>query len=267
MSDAIEQRQTVRIDPGRAEAMAATLGVTVPGIGEPLPPFWHWSQFWVAEPPWNLGRDGHPAAGGFLPDVGLPRRMWAGGAIEFHAPLKIGAEATRTSIVRDVVRKTGRTGPLAFVRVEHRITSEGTLCITEEQQLVFRNDPEPDAPVSEPEAAPKNESVSVSHRVTTTDLFRYSALTFNGHRIHYDVAYAREVEGYPGLVTHGPLLAQRLIELAARELGGLSRFSFRARAPLFHFEGFEACARPDEDGLSLWIRGEDGRLAMTARAD
>lgn len=266
MNDEVEQRQTVRIDPVRAEAMAVSLGTPVPLVGEALPLFWHWSQFWVMEPVGNLGRDGHPKRGGIIPETGLPRRMWAGGQLEFHAPLIVGEDATRVSKVGKVTEKNGRSGPLAFVSVIHEIYVGDRLCVREAQDLVFREDAAPDASPPQTEAAPTDETVRTAHMVSTTDLFRYSALTFNGHRIHYDLEYAKNVEGYPGLITHGPLLGQRLIELAEQELGEVKRFTFRARSPVFHFEQFEACAKHVEDGLELWVRAEDGRLAMTAFA-
>ena len=258
---------TAVIDPMRVAAMHATLGRDgrAPRIGESLPPFWHWAMFWIVEPPGRLGRDGHPAAGTVLPDTGLPRRMWAGGEIEFLAPVIVGQPAERRTVTGAVAKKTGRSGPLAFVRIEHEVHAGGALAIREAQDLVFRED---EGQGARPEAvmAATNEEMRRDFSVTTTDLFRYSALTFNGHRIHYDVEYARQVEGYAGLVVHGPLLAQRLIEMAADELGPRFAFAFRARAPVFHTEGFSACARGDGDGLELWVRAEDGRLAMTASA-
>lgn len=262
------QSQQARIDPQKVAAMHASLGLEgeAPSSGDPLPHFWHWSLFWDVVGPGDLGRDGHPKLGGFIPDLGLPRRMWAGGALEFLRPLIVGDEVLCISKVVDVVQKDGRTGPLAFVRVEHEISDGTGVCIKERQDLVYREEPDPDAPVIASKQAPKDEDVRESHSVTTTDLFRYSALTFNGHRIHYDLDYARDIEGYPGLVIHGPLLAQWLIALAERELGELAEFSFRAVAPLFHFETVEVCAKRGTDGLDLWVRGPDGRLAMTAEA-
>ena len=238
----------------------------VPEVGDPLPHFWHWTQFWTISAADGLGRDGHPKVGGFIPDMGLPRRMWAGGSLEFLEPLRVGAEAKRVSTIANVVRKDGRSGPLAFVTVAHVISSGGTVCVKERQDLVYREDVDPDAPPVAITSAPVDEHVKRVHSVTTTDLFRYSALTFNGHRIHYDLDYARDVEGYPGLVTHGPLLAQWLIALAERELSHLARFSFRAVAPVFHFEVVEVCAKRAGEGLEMWVRGPDGRLAMTAEA-
>lgn len=256
------------IDPMRAQAMHAALDRSdaAPSTDDPLPRFWHWSQFWDIAPPDHLGRDGHPKTGGFIPDMGLPRRMWAGGALEFSQPILIGQAATRHSEILDVQKKTGQTGPLAFVTVSHQIIQNEKVCVREQQNLVYREDPDPNAKQAEAPIAPTDEEKVVGYTVTTTDLFRYSALTFNGHRIHYDLEYAKQVEGYPGLIIHGPLLAQRLIELAEDMLGGLKSFSFRAVSPVFHFERFEACANHSENGLSMFIRAPDGRLAMTAEA-
>ncbi|QDL91627.1 acyl dehydratase [Paroceanicella profunda] len=260
--------RTDRIDPERAAAMHATFALTgsPPGPGDLLPPFWHWCQFWDIHPPGALGRDGHPRPGLALPDTGLPRRMWAGGRLEWHAPLRIGAPAERRSRVLSTTRKAGRSGPLAFVTLRHEIFSEDGLAVTEEQDIVYREDPRPGDATPQPGPAPRDETARESHRFDGTALFRYSALTFNGHRIHYDIDYCREVEGYPGLVVHGPILAQLMIRMAGRMLPRLARFSFRAASPVFHTETFETCARPEGTGLALWVRGPDGRLAMTATA-
>ncbi|MXU64152.1 FAS1-like dehydratase domain-containing protein [Oceanomicrobium pacificus] len=264
-------RQTIhdRIDPMRVAAMHATLGRDgpPPATGDALPPFWHWAGFWDCQPPDRLGRDGHPALGGFLPDLGLPRRMWAGGRLRFLGPLRIGEAATRASRILKIAEKTGRSGPLAFVTVEHRIMQGDRVALTEEQDLVYREDPVPGAPQPQPAAAPTDEVQATRHKGDPVTLFRYSALTFNGHRIHYDRDYCRDVEGYPGLVVHGPLLAQMLVDRADATLGGLASFAFRAMAPVFDGEPFEVCHRPEGDGLALWIRGADGRLAMQATAN
>ena len=223
-----------RLDPARAAAMQATLGL-MPDItaGDALPPFFHQLYFWQPRPPQELGRDGHPRPGlGAIPDTGLPRRMWAGGRLEFHAPLVAGTAAEKTTTLHDTTRKQGRSGPLAFVTLRHAITQTGTARVTEWQDLVYRGDPAPSSPAPAPPAAPTDEHIREEARFDTTMLFRYSALTFNGHRIHYDAAYARDVEGYRGPVTHGPLLAQLLMLMAERQLGGLRTFAFRATAPL-----------------------------------
>ncbi|MEL7275667.1 MAG: MaoC family dehydratase N-terminal domain-containing protein [Pseudomonadota bacterium] len=262
-----------RIDAARVAALHATLGRKgpSPSTGDPLPPFWHWIQFWDAQPPDSLGRDGHPGTGtGLIPDLGLPRRMWAGGDVRFHTPLVIGERAERESEVTSVTRKTGRSGPLGFVTLTHRLRQQGTLCVTEVQDLVYREEApaaaEPGRPPRPPDPAPEQADKTRRHRATTTQLFRYSALTFNGHRIHYDLDYARSVEGYDGLVVHGPLLAQHLIDLGTEMLGSVTRFRFRALAPVIHDQPFEARGRKTDEGADLWIARGDGALAMRATA-
>ncbi|MEZ5715828.1 MAG: MaoC family dehydratase N-terminal domain-containing protein [Paracoccaceae bacterium] len=252
------------LDPARANALLAALGRPADiAPGTPLPPFFHQLYFWEARPPSELGRDGHPRTGtGLIPDMGLPRRMWAGGRLGFHAPLRAGHPAQKTSTVASASRKQGRTGPLAFVTLRHDIAQAGTLCLTEEQDLVYREDPAPGAPTPTPPMAPTDEDTAREARFDSTLLFRYSALTFNGHRIHYDLDYARDVEGYGGLVTHGPLLAQLLMLMAAEQLGPLKTFAFRATAPLMHFEPATLCRK----GTALWVRAPDGRQCMTAQA-
>lgn len=253
----------IQIDPfdvSRARALQATLGQS-PDLqtGDAMPPFFHQIYFWDPQPPSKLGRDGHPATGGFIPDLGLPRRMWAAGRLVFHRPLFSGIKAERTSTITAVTRKQGRSGPLGFVTVQHDIKQRGTLALTEWQELVYREDT---AQALAPPPAPTDETHAEDVRFTTTMLFRYSALTFNGHRIHYDETYSRQVEGYDGLVVHGPLLAHLLMGLARGQLGGLSEFSYRATAPLMHHETATLCWK---DGTA-WVRGPDGRQCMTATA-
>ena len=251
------------MDPARAQAMQVTLG-HAPSLqkGDALPPFFHQLYFWTPKPPDDLGRDGHPKVGGLIPDMGLPRRMWAGGRLKFAAPLRLGTQAARVSTCEAVTRKEGRTGPLAFVTLRHDIWQDDVLCLSEWQDLVYRADPTGDAPRPTPIMAPTDEEMSVQRRFDATVLFRYSALTFNGHRIHYDQPYARTVEGYDGLVVHGPLLAQHLMLQAQDAFGSLSTFSFRATAPVMHSETATFCQK----GRTLWVRGPDGRLCMTAQA-
>lgn len=254
--------------PWPAAALVAALGLdrAAPGPGEPLPPMWHWLYFLEAAPRAALGADGHPAPGGFMPAVPQPRRMWAGGRLAFPAALPLGAPARLTETIADVAAKTGRAGAMTFVTVRREIAGAAGLAVAEEQDIVYRGDLAPGAgPV--PEEAPRDETAALSWSLDATALFRYSALTFNGHRIHYDADYARTVEGYPGLVVHGPLLATLMLEAAravARE--PIAAFAFRARAPVFAGEPFEACARRDREGISLWIRAGDGRLAATGTA-
>ncbi len=253
------------MDPARAAALQVALGLT-PDItsGSALPPFFHQLYFWTPVAPEQLGRDGHPGRGasGLIPDLGLPRRMWAGGRLRFERPLLAGQEAEKRSCVEHVGRKQGRTGPLGFVTLRHEIWQAGVLCVQEWHDLVYREDPDPSAAKPVPPQARADEEVARSVQFSSTLLFRYSALTFNGHRIHYDQDYARDVEGYAGLVVHGPLLAQQLMLLAEDLMGPLAEFSFRATAPLMHFEAATLCC----NGTDLWVRAPDGRQCMQASA-
>ena len=249
------------LDPARAAALLATLGRDEgPGAGDPLPPFFHHIYFWDARPPGALGRDGHPKVGGLIPDLGLPRRMWAGGRLEFNVPLRLGLSAEKRSICERVEEKTGRTGPLGFVTLRHEYWQEGHLCLTEWQDLVYREDPTEGSAKPSPPTARVDELECLVKTFDTTALFRYSALTFNGHRIHYDDDYARSVERYDGLVVHGPLLAQILMLMVSDTSGPMTRFQFRATAPLIVGEMAQFC----RNGSELWVRGPDGRLCMTA---
>jgi len=247
------------MDPARAQALLATLGIEGGmGAGDALPPFFHHIYFWDPHPPHALGRDGHPAVGGFVPDLGLPRRMWAGGTLTFHAPLCAGQTAEKISRVENVARKTGRSGPLAFVRLRHDIRQRGTVVLTEWQDLVYRTDggTPPERPV-----ARTDETHVETVTFDATVLFRYSALTFNGHRIHYDQPYARDVENYDDLVTHGPLLAQHLMLMGTRMLGRpLAKVRYRATAPLTLPNAAQLCW---SDGAA-WVRGPDGAQCMIA---
>ncbi|MGF1503073.1 MAG: acyl-CoA dehydrogenase [Paracoccaceae bacterium] len=267
-AEAVGRTQSTKdpLDPWAANALAAALDLPDRfAESDALPPFWHWLYFREAAARADLGPDGHPARGRFLPATAEPRRMWAGGRLEFHAALPLGHAGTRRSTVADVSRKIGRSGPLTFATVRHEIAGALGPALTEEQDLVFRTDPPPDAPPPAPEPAPGDETEARRWQADATLLFRYSALSYNGHRIHYDAAYAREVEGYPGLVVHGPLLATLLLELVRGR--PLRRFAFRARAPVFAGEPFEACVRELDAAADLWIRGGDGRLAMSALAE
>ena len=250
---------------------AAALAVTLdrddplPRPGDVLPPLWHWLYFLPLHRRSELGSDGHARRGGFLPPVSLPRRMWAGGRCEFHRPLRIGVAVSRTSRISDVTCKEGRSGPLVFVVVRHEIHDAEGLALVEEQDIVYRGD----APsMSAPSQAPAS---SMWERGICPDdvlLFRYSALTFNAHRIHYDRRYATEVEGYPGLVVHGPLIATLLLDLLRRNLpgGNVRHFNFRAISPLFDTGSFSVCGQPGQDRIRLWAKNEQGSLAMEASA-
>ncbi len=259
------------VDARQAAALAATLDRAFPfAPGAPLPPLWHWIYFWSAAPQSELGPDGHPQRGGFLPPVPLPRRMWAGGRLAFLAPLAIDVVATRTSRVQSVTAKTGASGDLAFVTVAHELAQGGTTCVTEEHDIVYRAFPQAGSAAPAPKSAPRDAAWT---RTITPDpvlLFRYSALTFNGHRIHYDRSYVTEVEGYPGLIVHGPLIATLLADLLQRNMPAarMSAFSFRAVGALFDIEPFTVCGRPDPDGrtVHLWAQNTRGELAMQAEA-
>lgn len=267
MHEAEGRTQTVtdQMDPARLATLHQTLDQAGP-VPEKLPPFAHHIYFWDARAPGTLGSDGHPRTGDFIPDLGLPRRMWAGGRLMFHAPLKAGQPAEKQSRIARVARKEGRSGPLGFVTICHEIFQDGTLCRTEEQDLVYREAASPDAAAPLTIDAPLDETECITTAFDTTLLFRYSALTFNGHRIHYDQDYARDAEGYPGLVVHGPLLAHMLMDLAEDRLGGMQTFKFRATAPLFHYETAELCLRDRDTDLMLWVRAPDGRQCLVAEA-
>ena len=260
-----------RLDAGRARLMQATLD-RAPDLaeGDALPPLWHWIYFLVPARLSELGRDGHAKLGGFLPPVGLPRRMWAGGRFDFARPLRLGQRVARTSTITDVALKRGRSGALCFVTVRHAYAPEGEQpALVEEHDIVYREDPAPGTTPPEPPVPPEGALWSCRVEPSAVLLFRYSALTFNGHRIHYDRDYCREVEGYPGLVFHGPLTATLLAELALSHMPGraIERFSFRAVAPLFDEAPFTLCGRPAEDGaVELWAETPGGRLAMTVSA-
>ena len=237
--------------------------------GTDLPPLWHWLYFTPLARQSEIGPDGHPKRGGFLPPVPLPRRMWAGGRLEFHHPLRVGDEITRESRIADVRGKTGRSGSLVFVDVPHEIADARGVAITEEHDIVYRDNPAPGAPVPEPRRAPDDAAFSREIVPDPVLLFRYSALTFNGHRIHYDRSYVTDVEGYPGLIVHGPLIATLLLDLLRREMPRtrVRRFEFRAVRPLFDIHRFTVCGRPDGDRtVRLWARDHEGFLAMEATA-
>jgi len=262
---------SARVNAVTANALAATLDRPDHfDTGTGLPPLWHWAYFWQAAPQSELGPDGHPQRGGFLPPVPLPRRMWAGGRLTFSRPLRVEGEAVRSSQVKSVSSKHGATGPLVFVTVRHELAQEGGVCVTEEHDIVYREMPQPGAAAPAPKMAPAEAAWERSIVPDPVLLFRYSALTFNGHRIHYDRSYVTEVEGYPGLIVHGPLIATLLVDLVQRNLpqARIASFSFRAVGPLFDIEPFTVCGSPDPDGrtVRLWAKNIRGELAMQAEA-
>ena len=268
-------RTETRVDHATATPMAA-MSATLdrddpePANGSEVPPLWHWTYFVPLARQSEIGPDGHAKRGGFLPPVPLPRRLWAGGRLEFHAPLQVGDHITRTSRILDVSGKSGRSGMLVFVTVRHEYATTRGLALTEEHDIVYRENPRADAPVPKPQPAPVDESFSREIAPDPVLLFRYSALTFNGHRIHYDRPYATQVEGYPGLIVHGPLIATLLVDLVRRNLpqARIRRFSFRALRPLFDIHRFTVCGRHEPDGrVALWARDHDGWQALEAEAE
>jgi len=241
-------------------------------IGEPKPgdaaPWTvHWCLAQPVFPMSALSADGHPTRGGFLPPVPLPRRMWAGGELEFLDALRVGDEATRTSRISDVTMKTGSTGVLCFVSVEHLITTPRGTAVRERQDIVYRD--MSSAPAgAKPAAAPPFAKHRESHMADPVLLFRYSALTFNGHRIHYDREYVTKVEGYPGLVFHGPLQAAFIVEFAAKLHGGTppKKLGYRGVQPLFEGSEFSVNANDTAAGMELWTANSQGQPTMKGTA-
>ena len=261
------------IDAGRAQALQATLDDAQAPLatGAALPPLWHWAYFWSLAPTAGLGPDGHAARGGFLPPIALPRRMWAGSRVRFPKPLPVGAAVTRQSTIRSVEEKSGRSGRLAFVTVEHVIADDEGPCVVEEHDIVYREAGEKGAPLPPGETPPKGGAWRREVIPSPVLLFRYSALTFNGHRIHYDQPYTTREEGYPGLIVHGPLLATMMIGQLRQHLpeARATRFAFRARRPIFDVRPFTVCGAPDEGAkhADLWVEDPDGYLAMQGEVD
>src|SRR6516165_6462082 len=247
-------------------ALSATLDRVdaPPEPGDVLPPLWHWLYFLPVDRQSELGPDGHPHRGGFLPPVELPRRMWAGSRLEFHRPLHVGEAVTRTSRIQGVRLKEGKTGPLVFVEVRHEIRGPQGAALTENHDIVYRERCKPGEAATKQLSAPELCAWQRTIHPDDVLLFRYSALTFNGHRIHYDHRYAKEVEGYPGLVVHGPLIATLLVDLLRDHLPErqLTSFAFRAVGPLFDTSPFRVCGafHPDGKTVHLWAEDMSGNL-------
>ncbi len=264
-----ERHDTVTETP--LAALAATLDRDdpPPRPGDAVPPLWHWLYFTPLARQSEIGPDGHAKRGGFLPPVALPRRMWAGGRLLFHEPLRVGDSIRRVSRIERIDAKEGQSGSLVFVTVSHRVHGPRGLALTEEHDIVYREAPVPGAVGPPPTPAPTDPQFEREIAPDPVLLFRYSALTFNGHRIHYDRRYVTEVEGYPGLVVHGPLIATLLCDLLRRErpAARVLRFEFKALRPLFDIHRFTVCGRDDSAGrTALWARDHEGALAMQASA-
>lgn len=240
-------------------------------IGDAAPELRHWLYFLPMYKQRELTVDGHPPRGEFMPPIALPRRMWAGSKLEFFRDLTVGSSVTRRSIISDVSLKQGKTGPLAFVKVRHEISDGGALLLVEEQDIVYRENPVAGKAgiVQQDIPSPTGAQWRRTIQPDATLLFRYSALTFNAHRIHYDRPYAQEQEGYGGLVVHGPLIATLLVDLVHRKLPGirLREFTFKAVRPILDTAPFDVCGAVDEDGgIRLWACDKNGALATTAFA-
>ncbi len=262
-----EVEDTIRLQP--ANFMEATLN-RPPKLkeGDNLPPLWHWIYFLEAKPESDLGRDAHPKKGDFLPPIQLPRRMWAGGRFTFYNDLVIGEKAKKITTIRKIVEKEGSAGPLCFITLEHKIYSKDEVSMIEEQDLVYLQDQQ--GSKSLPLVQNNIERPDFSQEIHPSEilLFRYSALTFNGHRIHYDLDYARNVEGYNGLVFHGPLTATLLLDLALKEKNQpIKKYSFRGTAPLSNLDCFWIEGKSENDSTILWARRKDGVVAMKAKAE
>ena len=253
--DIITHRQT--------RQMAATLDTDAPGNA--LPSLWHWIGWQPETPMAGLGPDGHPARGGFLPPVPLERRMWAGGRLTFHAALTVGAPMQRRSEILKVTEKTGSAGRMVFVTVGHAVTGPQGLAVTEEQDIVYIAMPDRFSPPP-PQLAPAGAAWTDPVAMDTVRMFRFSALTFNAHRIHFDLPYAQEVERYPGLVVHGPMQAMLLMAAAIRARGALpASFRFRGVRPLFHTDTMTLMGWPEIDGKqALGVVTGDGVMTMQA---
>jgi 3-methylfumaryl-CoA hydratase len=238
-----------------------------PRAGEAAPALAHWLYFLPAYRQSQAGPDGHALLGDFLPPVPLPRRMWAGSRLEFMRPLTVGSSASRVSTIKDVAVKEGRSGPLVFVTVRHEVSDAQGLVLTDEHDIVYRGE---GALKPRDTPAPSGEQWRREIHPDPVLLFRYSAVTFNSHRIHYDYPYTTQVEGYPGLVVHGPLTATLLVDLLRRNLpeATLRTYTFRALKPLFGTADFATCGLPDPRGRSakLWTRDPAGAVTMQADA-
>ena len=242
--------------------IAATLGEPAPAPGAPLPELWHWAFFQDAVEHSGLGGDGHPARGGFLPPADNRNRMWAGGRLEFLHPLRVDAQVSRRSTILNVQEKHGRTGSLLFVTVQHEYVQDGQRALIEEQDIVYREPSPPKLGGTEP--MPQGDW-HLHVQPTPTLLFRYSAVTFNGHRIHYDWPYVTETEGYPGLVVHGPLIATLNVQAFVRANPQLTvrRFSFRGVRPLICPDAFDVGGRLIGEGKAqVWAGNQAGQAQV-----
>ena len=255
--------------PAQAAAAMLDLEAAPMTAGNPLPALWHWFYFLPRAPRSEIDHDGHPKRGGFFPPVTLPRRMFAGARTHFIAPITLGEPATREGEILDVREKSGKSGQLVFVTVRYRISQWGSLRVEEEQDIVYK-EMGPPTPAAVPQSSPPEPPPGAWVRDVMPDpvlLFRFSALTFNAHRIHYDWPYTRDEEGYPGLVVHGPLTAILLAGMTEKNSGrAISRFAFPGRGPLFLPHPFRLIGQAEDDAVTLNAHGPDGGVALHATA-
>ncbi len=245
------EQQYSRLDLSAAQRLAATVGDGAAHVGEPMPYLAHWCAFTPVAAMKELAPDGHLKLGGFLPPVNLARRMWAGGTLAFHAPLHIGAEIMRNSKITAITEKQGTSGPMVFVTVAHELFEGATLAISETQDIVYLDIPDTYSPPPT-KPTPTQSDLIEAVEVSEALLFRFSAATFNAHRIHYDLPYAQQVEKYPGLVVHGPLQAMLLMRAAVRHANRAPRtFSFRGVHPMFHFDDMHLFGQDTDGGMTL----------------
>ena len=262
------------VQPTPVLALAATLDHPAAKVaaGDALPALWHWLYFLPMHRQSEIGADGHARRGGFLPPVPLPRRMWAGSQFDFRAPVRVGDAVARTSTIEDVSTKSGRSGTLVFVKLRHELRCNGAAnpAIIEFHDIVYRDAQGPDDVPPPPQRAAEGAAWQREILTDAVLLFRYSALTFNGHRIHYDRPYATEVEGYPGLVVHGPLIATLLMDLLRRQMpeAVVTGFRFKAVRPTFDGQPLRVNGQLQPDGktVKLWAQDHEGWLTMDATA-
>ena len=273
LTDWIGRSETLRdtITAAPVRGLNATLDHPALAVddGMPLFPLWHWLYFLPQHRQSDIGPDGHAKRGGFLPPVPLPRRMWAGSQFEFRSPVRVGDAVERKSTIADVSSKEGRTGKLVFVKVQHELRCNGAAdpAVVEFHDIVYRGAKQPGDVEPPPTAAPQG---PWQREIVPDDvlLFRYSALTFNGHRIHYDRQYVTQVEGYPGLIVHGPLIATLLMDLVRRHApeAEMAAFRFKAVRPTFDPHPFKVHGERVGNEVRLWAQDHEGWLTMDAEA-
>ena len=256
------------VDPRSFAAMDALLDGTGdwPEPGTELPPLWHWMLFQPRAPQSNIDRDGHGKRGDFMPPVDLPRRLFASSEIQIFHALKVGDKVSAKTMVQDIYEKSGSTGRLIFVEVAYDVQASGTRMLREVRTYVYRDDADRATAQSQRNVAKAGDWEEI-FRPGTTHLFRFSALTFNAHRIHYDLPYAQKVEGYPHLIVHGQYIAMRMLNACLRANAGrrVSRFNFQARSPLFEGQDIRLSGRKGDapNVADLWALNEQGRVCLS----